>query len=89
MLKSVLIITFVICYFLFIYSSFLLSWKKIETDSSFQMKIVLADEFTFYLVVYKVKGGMNEGNGDRGIIYLTVLFIKTLKIQNKTKLIRT
>ena len=53
------------------------------------MKIVLADEFTFYLFVYKLKGGMNEGDGERGNIYLTVLFIKTLKIQNKTKLIRT
>jgi hypothetical protein len=36
-----------------------------------------------------VKGGINEGDGERGIIYLTVLFIETLKIQNKTKLIRT
>ena len=53
------------------------------------MKIVLADEFTLYLVVYKVKWGSDEGDGDGGIIYLTVLFIKTLKIQNKKKLIRT
>ena len=51
------------------------------------MNIVLADnEITFYLVMYKVKGGSYDGDGDRGIIYLMVLFIKTLKIQNKQNL---
>ena len=50
------------------------------------MKIVLADEFTLYLVVYKVKEGMNEGDGDRGIINLTVFLLKHLKYKIKQNL---
>ena len=83
MFKSVLIIN---SFFYLFFLPFLSSQIKIETDSPF---LDNADEIICYLFVYKMKGGTNKGDGGRGNIYLTVLFFKTLKIQNKTKLIRT